>query len=291
MAQISELNVVMDDGFTLSILGGLVSASTPPGNSQLTMTTPGSAGEVDETNQFDQLMNESTSSGIVTITDPFNLAGGSQTIDLSTLPPSMFDMLDVQLTAVDDQLTVAASFNIEIPLDNGLTLNSAGSIVATGTLPNEVTITVTPTVLTRSRGVIVSGEIDELEFSDNEDVSMRRNPTGVVSITEFEVTGNSSVASPTAFQFTLESSVFARTEVNQSISLFDFDLGDWELIDERPASRFSDATTVALATAGDLSRFVDTNGDIRARVTHLSANPRQQFASNSDHAFWTITGN
>lgn len=138
-------------------------------------------------------------------------------------------------------------------------------------------------------GNLGGGDVSGLEFSDNVDYSLRRSPTSVVARTQFVVNAVSPILNPTTFEFTLEGSVFARTTVNQTIELYDYDANAWESVDTRAATRFTDSIATFSAT-GNLSRFVDSDGDVEARVTFQSQNPRQQFTSNTDQAFWSIVG-
>lgn len=149
-------------------------------------------------------------------------------------------------------------------------------------------ITVTPDSVTRTAGTFVAGDIAELAASDNSDYQLRRSSTDISARTEFVVKGVSSNESPSSFEFTFEGSVFARTNVVQTIEFFDYDANDWELVDTRNAARFSDSTATVAGT-GDLSRFVeDGTGCIEARIHYQSDNPRQSYASNSDQAIWVI---
>lgn len=139
-------------------------------------------------------------------------------------------------------------------------------------------------------GTLSSGGLPELGDSDNQDLSLRRSNSDIQSRTGFSVSATSTIQSPSAFEITVEASVFARTPVNQIIELFDYDLQAWEQVDVREASRFIDST-VTVQAAGDLSRFVeDGTGLIEARIRYQSvANPRQAFSSNTDLVTWTIT--
>ena len=120
------------------------------------------------------------------------------------------------------------------------------------------------------------------------DVSIRRNTADIQSRTEFEVDSSSPIANPASIEVTLEGSVFARSAVNQIIELFEYDNGVWEQVDSRAASRFSDAVAIVPVT-GDVSRFVEAGTlNVKARVRYQSANPRQQFSSNTDQFIWTI---
>ncbi len=120
------------------------------------------------------------------------------------------------------------------------------------------------------------------------DLSLRRLNSDIQSRTEFEVKAVSPDPTPSSLEVMLEGSVFARSTVNQTIELYDYSVGGWELVDMRAATRFTDSTVTVNAT-GDLSRFVEAGTNcLQARIRYHSANPRQQFSSNTDQFIWTI---
>lgn len=156
------------------------------------------------------------------------------------------------------------------------------------TTPGTTLTVVTADTLNVTRGVLAAGGVTELAESDNADFSIRRSTTDVQSRTEFTAKAVSPYASPSLFEITVEGSVFARTNVNQIIELFDYDSGTWEQIDIRLASRFID-NVVTVEPTGDLARFVEPGTNcIQARVRFQSVNPRQQFTSNTDQFLWAI---
>lgn len=139
-----------------------------------------------------------------------------------------------------------------------------------------------------TRGTYFAGDVASLATSDDVDLSARRATQDVQSLAEFEFNGFSPFASPGSLDVTLESSVFARTQVVQTIELFDFDSQSWEEVDSRDAARFSDVTVNARAD-GDLSRFVEPGVlTVRARVSYRSTNPRQRFSCNNDVFTWSV---
>ena len=142
-----------------------------------------------------------------------------------------------------------------------------------------------------TRGTYVAGGVVELSQSDDADLSIRRAVSDTQSRTEFEIKGICPVAMPRSLEVTLEGSVFARSDVNQIIELFNysaFPAGAWEQVDTRTANRFTDST-VTVAATGDLSRFVAFGTMcIEARVRYQSLSSRQQFSSNTDLFIWTI---
>ncbi len=152
-------------------------------------------------------------------------------------------------------------------------------------------LVVVPDSLLVTRGSQVSGGLVDLADSDNIDLSIQRASSDTQSRTEFEVEAVSPVENPTSLEVTLEGAVFARSQVNQSIELFNylaFPSGAWEPMDTRVATPFTDST-VTLSATGDLSRFVQPiTMRTRARIRYQSTSPRQQFSSNTDQFIWTI---
>lgn len=149
-------------------------------------------------------------------------------------------------------------------------------------------VTVAPDSFDVVNGTYVAGGLAELSESDNADLGARRSNTDIQSRVFVEVKSTSPVASPTLLSFTLEASVFARTNVVQSIDLFNYTTNSWEEIDTRNASRFSDSTATVEAT-GDLSRFVEPGTMcIEARARYQSPVIRQRFTANIDQMIWMI---
>ena len=173
-------------------------------------------------------------------------------------------------------------YDIEIFESNGLDFTENVSFFLGNSL------VVVPSEINVRRGTLVSGNYVELVESDDADLSIRRAVSDTQSRTEFEVKAVSPIASPSLLEVTLEGSVFARSEVEQTIELFDYVAGAWEQFDTRAATRFTDST-VTVAATGDLSRFVETGTMcLQARIRYQSINPRQRFASNTDQFIWTI---
>lgn len=147
---------------------------------------------------------------------------------------------------------------------------------------------ITPGSFQVTRGTYASGRLGDLATSDNSDLSIRRAINDIQSRTEFEVKSISPLANPASLEFTLEGAVFARSQVTQTIELYDYVASSWELLDSRNANRFSD-TTVTVPATGNLSRFVEAGTMcMEARIRYRSANPRQQFSSNTDRTVWTV---
>ncbi len=118
VAQITDLNLTLDDGMSFNLLGILVTATTQPSDVSISMITPGAGGTVSG-GTFDQLGNVMELVGSVQIDDPFDLLVGSQTIDLATLGPSTVDFTDIQIARVGDTKTISGTFSIVDEFDAG----------------------------------------------------------------------------------------------------------------------------------------------------------------------------
>lgn len=158
--------------------------------------------------------------------------------------------------------------------------------------PTEIMIDVSNAVLPESvmaiRGNLVSGGTEALADSDDVDLSMQRATSDIQARTEFEASSFSPTASPSFMEVTLEGSVFARSQVDQSIELYNYTAGGWEQVDARAATMTVDSTVTVLLD-GDLSRFVEPGTlSVHARISYQSTVARQQFSSNTDQFIWTI---
>ncbi|MEM7456567.1 MAG: hypothetical protein AAF456_19640 [Planctomycetota bacterium] len=144
------------------------------------------------------------------------------------------------------------------------------------------------TTLTVVAGEQSGGDINSLLNSDNEDVSLNRG-TSIQSRTVAEIKGLSHIAAPAQMTFTFEASVFARGNVTQTLSLYNYDTDQFEQIDSRNASRFNDQT-VEITPTGDVSRFVEPGTNcVEARIEFSGATQRMQFTANIDRAFWSVS--
>lgn len=135
-AQITQLDVALDDGLDFSIGIGIfsVSASSEPGDVTFTLVTPGAPGMLSGSS-FDQLGNEVVIDGVIDVSDPFGLAGGDQTIDLSTLAGSAFDSTGINVSQSGDVITVSGTFAITQMLDGLGAVDVDVTYVATGVVP------------------------------------------------------------------------------------------------------------------------------------------------------------
>ena len=91
----------------------------------------------------------------------------------------------------------------------------AGSIARiTVTRTSTIEETVAPAAATVQFGTLANGGLPELLASDNQDLSARRNSADVQSRVFVEVTGQSPSANPSQLSLSVESSVFARSQVS-----------------------------------------------------------------------------
>ncbi|MEM7455102.1 MAG: cytochrome c peroxidase [Planctomycetota bacterium] len=140
-----------------------------------------------------------------------------------------------------------------------------------------------------TRGVLFgSGDLSLLAESDDEDLLVIRNPLSTQAITEIEFNATSHTATPAAISVTVEGSVFARSTVEQAIEIYDFDVGEWLLLDSQSASSFEDLT-VNLEVPGEVERFVEpASRAVKLRISYRSLSNRQQFAAGIDQITWEI---
>ena len=161
-----------------------------------------------------------------------------------------------------------------------------GNDIVLLTVPPQVQVV--PDALSIIRGDLRSGDLADLINSDDLDLSIVRSIADIQSRTEFEVASVSPAIIPSSLSVTLEGSVFARSPVNQTISLYDYDLDVWEVVDTRTADHFDDRVDTIVVT-GDVARFVETRTNrMKARVLYESPIARQQFGSNTDHFLWSV---
>lgn len=125
-------------------------------------------------------------------------------------------------------------------------------------------LTVTPDSMTVVRGVHASGSAEDLFESDNTDVSIRRATSDIQSRTSFQVTSTSPIANPGRMVVTLEGSVFARSQVTQSIELYDYNSGSWEEVDSRTTTWL--LKLLSRATPLGLSNLPRTRSKLESRI-------------------------
>jgi len=138
-AQITDLDLVLNDALSFNF-NLFVTGSTSPGDVTLSLVTPGAPGTISG-NSFDQLDNLLEFSGDLSVSDPLGVAGGSQTVDLTTIDLSLFDFAPVNVTQSGNVITVSQSLTFTESLDLGLTSLSVvvqGTYVATGIVPVSV---------------------------------------------------------------------------------------------------------------------------------------------------------
>lgn len=257
--------------------------------------------------------------------DPFDSTGSSfayRANDIGVVPPNMFVLQATgpnaiqKLSAEDGSVSdntildkcppdgaagagtldtfvtdiVGTGSSIEIRMSTAISFESAvfDNLQILGTTSGG-TVDVSADSANVSAGVEFGGSFGDLAASDNVDYSIVRDNGSVQARVQLELKATSPSATPTALEFTWESSIFARTQVNQTIFLFNYQTNSFEELDTRPAMRFSDQTVV-VTPAGDLSRFVEPGTRcMEAQIRYQSLNPRQVFTANMDFANWNIT--
>ncbi len=164
-----------------------------------------------------------------------------------------------------------------------------GNIVMSVDMDVPAPIEIPPGDVSVSRGVLAGGSIASLQASDNVDLSIFRDPNSVSAITEFVVDAVSPTTNPVRFDVTLEGAVFARSNIEQTIALYDYNAGAFEVVSTENANRAPNPDlTITASGTGDLSRFVGPDNQIEVRVRYRGTANRVQFTSNTDNLFWTI---
>lgn len=134
-AQITDLNLLVDDAISFRFVGGLVSASASAGDITISMDTPGAAGTLSG-GAFDQLENLLVLGGGLNVSDPFGLAGGSQSFALSEIDLGPVDINSVNVSQSGNVITVSGSITIsemielgtsEVPLVVDMTYFASGT--------------------------------------------------------------------------------------------------------------------------------------------------------------------
>ena len=188
--------------------------------------------------------------------------------------------------------TTTGVFTTIIELENLPTDGDLGYELELAIQPEviEEPVDVFPESITTTRGTFIEGGIAEVSDSDNSDYRISRSTIDTLSRTEFEVKAVSPTETPTLFEVTLEGAVFGRSNVVQTISLFNYTTGVFDVVDSQNANRSpSPDKVVTVSPAGNLADYVEPGtGCVTARVLYQSDNRRQKFTSNTDQFFWTI---
>lgn len=173
-------------------------------------------------------------------------------------------------------------------MDNDFGAGRLDAFLAVELTPSP-TIVAVPDSHTVVSGNGFGGVTDDLEDSDDVDLSVTRSNVSVQSLVEVDLKTESAIESPAAIEFTFEASVFARRDVVQAISMMNYDTNSFEEVDVRSASRFSDSSaTITIDT--DAARFVEAGtGCLMVRVRFEGFSSRDQFTANMDQAMWTIS--
>lgn len=135
-ARMIEINASLADGFSISLLGGAAVVGVEPGQANVFFAEVGPAGIVEADNTFDQTGNLFGVFGMSMIDSIL----GDSVVDLSTVKPVPFDVIDASLAVDGDTLTVTAMVNIDFEfevLGGTAVMNLNGPLVFTGTLPEK----------------------------------------------------------------------------------------------------------------------------------------------------------
>ena len=184
-AQITDLNLVADDELDFSILL-VIGISAPANELTISMVNPGPPGTISDSS-FDQLDNSIALDGNLDVSDPLQVAGGNQTIDLSTFDLSPLDFNSLNVTQSGNVVTVSGSFTFvqtetlggfSIPIEVEATYFASG-VVPTSVLLGDVNLdsAVDFSDISSFISLLAAGDfqaeadIDQNEVVDFEDIS------------------------------------------------------------------------------------------------------------------------
>ena len=149
---------------------------------------------------------------------------------------------------------------------------------------------VVPDSLNMFRGFLTGGGVGSLADSDDDYVTAI--PGFTLNAAEapvwIELDGAATVGTASDLMFTIESALNT-PNIEQTTELFNFDTNDWEVVDTR-INTLTDSTA-QIIPAGDVNRFVDGPGTVRARIGWRRAGflTLYPWTVRVDQVFWTIT--
>jgi hypothetical protein len=158
--------------------------------------------------------------------------------------------------------------------DTYLYTEEEGEIV----LPDDYTIV---------HGLLVSGGLEDLFYSDDDRLVVTHSGFWPPWI-EVEVEGTAPSSSPSVLRFTFEGHV-GSSNVDQRISMFNYDTQDWEEVDHRFASTSDE--TIDVVISDNPSRFIDPNTlEMKTQMKWMGTGFTSLYGWNAeiDQTIWTI---
>jgi len=150
--------------------------------------------------------------------------------------------------------------------------------------------TVAPTSYQIFRGQLISGTVASLATSDDSYLVVQKGLTlnAAESPVDVNVTGTTTITTPTTLAFTLETK--ANTpNIQQTTSLFNVTTNAWEQVDQRNIGVADVSNTFTISN--NPARFVAANGTVRARMQYKAVGlvTSSAFRVSFDQSIWTIT--
>ena len=193
-------------------------------------------------------------------------------------------LVDVGELELDDGDTQAFAREISIPaaiLTNGDNQfdfqfgGNGGHIAAVAVVVGHETAigskTIVATEVNSELGTIVSGDVADLETSDDSQVFLRGSKTATSPAIRLVVDAVATENSPTDFVLTLESNTNT-TNVQQEIQMFNWNTGLFETVDSRSASLQD--TSVDIDLSANVTNYINQKtGAIRARLDYNPIGP------------------
>ncbi|MHB8637884.1 MAG: Kelch repeat-containing protein [Fimbriimonadaceae bacterium] len=148
---------------------------------------------------------------------------------------------------------------------------------------------VLPSTYSLFRGIQSSGGLSSLFFADSNVVGVQTGPTLVSSEAPVQVvvTGTSPTLSPTSLKFTTTAKLNT-PGTSQTISLWNYSTGKYDVLDTREISTSSLSVTVT--ATGTLSNYVGLLGAVQAKISYKQTGPTliYHWTASIDLANWTI---
>jgi hypothetical protein len=200
-------------------------------------------------------------------------------VDLSTMLPAGFGNAEALGISHDGPLTYVVGYAVR-------TLTGRDEALMW------VSRSIAPTSYTLVRGTVTGGNFTSLLNSDDDRLVVR---PGVVFSTaetpvQIRVDATAPTASPNGLSFSIESSA-SFVNAQQRIWLWDYVVGNYELVDTRLAATTDNTTTVTIRT--NASRFIQPGTlAIRALVTYRAIGPAFSYpwSARIDKVWWTFPG-
>jgi hypothetical protein len=148
---------------------------------------------------------------------------------------------------------------------------------------------VLPSTVSLFRGVLYSGSLSSLFFTDGNVLEVLTGPTlnNTEAPVQVVVTGTSPTLTPTSLTFTVTAKVDTAGTA-QVISLYNYSTAKYDVLDTRAGTTSNQ--TVTVTASGTLSNYVNASKTVQARVAYPQTGPTliYRWDASIDLTNWTI---